>query len=309
MSSVLSLPRVMTMVPGLVARLRRLLGYRARLIVIGVLLVCCAASVVAATQSPTTSTAYTPVPVHTATAPALAPHPALPRVPARAAVLPTPAQAAVAAPVASPAPRAGSIVLHRGDTLWGLARRYGTTVAALQHLNNLGHSTLIRAGATLQVPARATSAYRPAASTSRPWDTTPPAGTVHPRPSNAQKYPVTLPGKVTTHSPATNATPAIPPIRAGTDPVHQATAAVFGPQYQCAANIITRESGWNVHATNRSSGAYGLAQALPATKMVTAGPEWRDDPTTQLLWMRSYVNTRYSGACAAWTFWQRHSWY
>ncbi len=301
MSSALSLPRVLAMVPGLVARLRRVLGYRARLVVIGVLLVCCAASVVTATQSTAVPTAPTPVSVHTTMAPAhTRPRPVPTRAavpaPAHAAALPAPAPVAVAAPPVSPAPVAGSIVLHRGDTLWGLARRYGTTVPALQQLNNLGHGTLIRAGATLRIPARATSTYQPAASTNRSWETTPATSTVHSR------------TQVTTYTPATAATP-VPSARAGTDAVHQAAMAVFGPQYSCAANIITRESGWNVRATNRSSGAYGLAQALPATKMATAGPGWRDDPTTQLLWMRSYVNTRYRGACAAWTFWQHHSWY
>jgi hypothetical protein len=43
--------------------------------------------------------------------------------------------------------------------------------------------------------------------------------------------------------------------------------------------------------------------------MAAAGPAWRDDPATQLRWMRSYVDSSYGGACAAWSFWQAHSWY
>jgi hypothetical protein len=43
--------------------------------------------------------------------------------------------------------------------------------------------------------------------------------------------------------------------------------------------------------------------------MATAGPDWATNPTTQLTWMRSYVNARYGGACAAWAFWQAHHWY
>ena len=84
---------------------------------------------------------------------------------------------------------------------------------------------------------------------------------------------------------------------------------MFGTGYGCAANIITRESGWNPHATNPSSGAYGLGQALPAGKMATAGPDWRDNPATQLAWMKTYVDTRYGGACPAWAWWQAHHWY
>jgi cell wall-associated NlpC family hydrolase len=89
----------------------------------------------------------------------------------------------------------------------------------------------------------------------------------------------------------------------------QAATQVFGTQYACAAAIITRESGWDPTATNPASGAYGLAQALPAAKMAAFGPDWRTDPATQLTWMRAYVDARYGGACAAWTYWQTHHWY
>lgn len=84
---------------------------------------------------------------------------------------------------------------------------------------------------------------------------------------------------------------------------------IFGPQAGCASAIVSRESGWNVHAANPSSGAYGLPQALPGSKMASAGPDWRDNPATQLRWMRSYVDSVYGGACAAWSFWQGHSYY
>jgi hypothetical protein len=58
-------------------------------------------------------------------------------------------------------------------------------------------------------------------------------------------------------------------------------ATVFGAQYDCAANIIDHESGWNVHATNPGPGhAFGLPQALPGDKMAAAGPDWRDNPAT-----------------------------
>lgn len=89
-----------------------------------------------------------------------------------------------------------------------------------------------------------------------------------------------------------------------TGSAQQIAAAIFGSQYSCAAAIITRESGWSVTATNPSSGAYGLPQALPASKMAAAGPDWRTDPATQLRWMLSYVNSTYGGACNAWAHWQ-----
>ncbi len=73
--------------------------------------------------------------------------------------------------------------------------------------------------------------------------------------------------------------------------------------------LVSRESGWRVNATNRSSGAYGLPQALPGSKMATAGADWRTNPITQLRWMQSYVNGRYGGWNGAYSFWRSHHWY
>lgn len=72
--------------------------------------------------------------------------------------------------------------------------------------------------------------------------------------------------------------------------------------------IVTHESGWNPHATNPSSGAYGLPQALPASKLASAGKDWRDNPITQLKWMKNYVS-RYGGGPGAAAFWRSHHWY
>ncbi|MFB6819914.1 transglycosylase SLT domain-containing protein [Streptomyces sp. NPDC056347] len=92
----------------------------------------------------------------------------------------------------------------------------------------------------------------------------------------------------------------------------QATAqAMIGDaaQYQCFSNIVQHESGWNHTATNASSGAYGLVQALPASKMASAGADWQTNPTTQIKWGLDYMNSRYGSPCAAWSFWQANSWY
>lgn len=72
--------------------------------------------------------------------------------------------------------------------------------------------------------------------------------------------------------------------------------------------IVTHESGWNPHATNPSSGAYGLPQALPASKLAAAGRDWRNNPITQLKWMKNYVS-RYGGGPGAAAFWRSHHWY
>jgi len=88
-----------------------------------------------------------------------------------------------------------------------------------------------------------------------------------------------------------------------------AAKTIFGSQYSCAAAVISRESGWNVRATNPSSGAYGLGQALPPSKMAPYGSDWRTSARTQLTWMKAYLDGRYGGACAGWEFWQGHLWY
>ncbi|QKW18313.1 transglycosylase SLT domain-containing protein [Kitasatospora sp. NA04385] len=80
-------------------------------------------------------------------------------------------------------------------------------------------------------------------------------------------------------------------------------------QFQCFSQIVKRESGWNYTATNASSGAYGLVQALPGSKMASAGADWRTNPATQIKWGLSYMNSRYGSPCGAWSFWQAHNWY
>ncbi|WP_328953597.1 transglycosylase SLT domain-containing protein [Kitasatospora purpeofusca] len=91
----------------------------------------------------------------------------------------------------------------------------------------------------------------------------------------------------------------------------QAIAAQIVPANQLSSfsQIISHESSWNVTATNPSSGAYGLAQALPGSKMATHGSDWKTSATTQIRWALDYMNSRYGSPNAAWTFWQNHHWY
>ncbi|WP_455431183.1 aggregation-promoting factor C-terminal-like domain-containing protein [Streptomyces bikiniensis] len=80
-------------------------------------------------------------------------------------------------------------------------------------------------------------------------------------------------------------------------------------QFQCFSNIVDHESSWNYRASNPSSGAYGLVQALPGSKMSSAGADWRTNPATQIKWGLNYMENRYGGPCGAWTFWQGNHWY
>ncbi|MGC3001067.1 transglycosylase SLT domain-containing protein [Streptomyces sp. G35A] len=80
-------------------------------------------------------------------------------------------------------------------------------------------------------------------------------------------------------------------------------------QFQCFSKIVQHESNWNVGATNASSGAYGLVQALPASKMASAGSDWKTNPATQIEWGLDYMKDRYGSPCGAWDFWQSNGWY
>ncbi|WP_329220616.1 lytic transglycosylase domain-containing protein [Streptomyces sp. NBC_01485] len=80
-------------------------------------------------------------------------------------------------------------------------------------------------------------------------------------------------------------------------------------QFQCFSNIVDHESTWNYQAVNASSGAYGLVQAYPGSKMSSAGADWRTNPATQIKWGLNYMNDRYDSPCGAWDYWQANGSY
>ncbi len=80
-------------------------------------------------------------------------------------------------------------------------------------------------------------------------------------------------------------------------------------EFGCLNLLWIRESGWNVYATNPSSGAYGIPQSLPAWKLASAGADWRTDPATQIRWGLSYIKSVYGTPCGAWAHETAYSWY
>lgn len=79
--------------------------------------------------------------------------------------------------------------------------------------------------------------------------------------------------------------------------------------FTAASYIIQHESGWNPHATNPSSGAYGLGQALPGSKMASHGSDWQSNYQTQLKWFMSYAEGRYHTLQNAYHFWVQNHWW
>lgn len=82
-----------------------------------------------------------------------------------------------------------------------------------------------------------------------------------------------------------------------------------GDQWLCLDRLWMHESKYETTVRNRYSGAYGIPQALPASKMATAGADWRTNPVTQIEWGLDYISGRYGTPCGAWSYWLRHSSY
>ena len=80
-------------------------------------------------------------------------------------------------------------------------------------------------------------------------------------------------------------------------------------QYACLDELWIKESNWNYRASNKRSGAHGIPQALPATKMDSAGTDWRTNPVTQISWGLRYIEVRYESPCKAWAKFKRSNWY
>lgn len=82
-------------------------------------------------------------------------------------------------------------------------------------------------------------------------------------------------------------------------------------QYGCLVNLWNGESNWTWSAHNASSGAYGIPQSLPASKMAQFGSDYRTNPVTQIKWGLSYIESSYGSPCNAWSTWQSRSphWY
>lgn len=82
-----------------------------------------------------------------------------------------------------------------------------------------------------------------------------------------------------------------------------------GAEFDCLVALWNRESRWNVFANNSSSGAYGIPQALPGSKMASAGADWATNPDTQIRWGLGYIMGRYGSPCNAWGHSQSSGWY
>lgn len=122
---------------------------------------------------------------------------------------------------------------------------------------------------------------------------------------------VVKPKAPSTFSVATSATSAISYAPSQLKAITMQLMPSFGfstSDFSCIDQIWTQESGWNVHAAN-PSGAYGIPQALPGSKMASAGSDWQNNPTTQIKWGLGYIKASYGTPCNAAAFKLSHGWY
>jgi len=116
-----------------------------------------------------------------------------------------------------------------------------------------------------------------------------------------------------TAQPTPSATASAAPVASGSpQQIAQAMLASFGwssSQFSCLDPLWAHESGWSVTAYNAGSGAYGIPQALPGSRMASAGPGWQTNAATQIRWGLEYIKGTYGSPCAAWDHEQATGWY
>lgn len=130
----------------------------------------------------------------------------------------------------------------------------------------------------------------------------------------AVSEPVTQVVRVGTRTaPVVPQAPSAPPVDPGTSRAigrDMVLARGWGEdQWACLDALWTKESNWRVNAANPSSGAYGIPQSLPGSKMATAGADWQTNPATQITWGLGYIEARYGTPCGAWAHSQARNWY
>lgn len=125
-------------------------------------------------------------------------------------------------------------------------------------------------------------------------------------------------GAVVTATPGKSGPAGAPaPTNATTAPVGESQSIAHGivlsrgmgeGEFTCLVQLWNKESGWRTNAAN-PSGAYGIPQALPGSKMASAGADWQTNPTTQITWGLGYIAGRYGTPCGAWSHSQATGWY
>jgi hypothetical protein len=112
--------------------------------------------------------------------------------------------------------------------------------------------------------------------------------------------------------PGQTAAAAVPAASGSPRQIAQTMLGSFGwssSQFSCLDPLWEHESRWSVTAANPGSGAFGIPQALPGSRMASAGPDWQTSAATQITWGLRYIRNTYGSPCAAWSHAQATGWY
>ena len=112
--------------------------------------------------------------------------------------------------------------------------------------------------------------------------------------------------------PSQSATATVPAASGSPQQIAEAMLGSFGwssSQFSCLDPLWAHESGWSVSAYNAGSGAFGIPQALPGSRMASAGPDWQTDAATQIRWGLEYIKGTYGSPCGAWAHEEATGWY
>lgn len=220
--------------------------------------------------------------------------------------------------MAEPRPQSAAVARHRRTSY---LLRIGIGVLCAAVLGGVGTAATVyyrptgSVGATGQDLARDERIDRAARGDARAT----PSVSASPSPTASASPVAPVPAQATTPAPATTtAKPVAPAVPAGCSSytgnrrIGCSLLPTFGfstAEMPALEKLWTHESNWNQYARNPSSGAYGIPQALPGTKMATAGSDWETNPATQIKWGLSYIKSRYGTPTRAWSFWQANNWY
>ena len=202
----------------------------------------------------------------------------------------------------TPDATAGSLLTVTGQTLQMRAFEQGTASQAVQAYQV--RDTAAELAAAHWKTARDQAANRAAAA----------------RAITAASQPPAQPSAQSSAQPAAQSTGGAQPTQAATataasgspQQIAAAMLASFGwssSQFSCLDPLWAHESGWSVTAYNPGSGAYGIPQAVPGSKMASAGPDWQTNAATQIRWGLEYIKGTYGSPCGAWGHEQATGWY
>jgi hypothetical protein len=212
---------------------------------------------------------------------------------------------------------AGSLLTVTGQTLQLQAFEQSTASQALQAYQlrdqaaelSAAHWNAARAQAARKLAARKLAAKEAATAQNAATQNTATQNTVTQN-TVTQNTGTAQPAASTQPSPS--ATASAPVASGSPQRIAQAMLASFGwssSQFSCLDPLWAHESGWSVTAYNAGSGAYGIPQALPGSRMASAGPNWQTNAATQIRWGLEYIKGTYGSPCAAWDHEQATGWY